>query len=230
MSVYTSGLEDKVYTGDFTSLPDIESLDSALAHAYEKMWRLLYHVITLRKRRNRLPAVSELPAEILLRIFRLCTSQGGNNHEGWFAFSQVCAPWRRVALGDPSLWCHIDLETPDLVSLMLERSLSRPLYIVASSYEQLSLSCVPGRDHTRSFALTQLEYSDYLKEDVDNYLSGQFPLLDTLSFVGTDTFAWPVLAFDLATLDAPQLQALSITNWPLLDLNLPGWEISLHFR
>ncbi|KAF8608717.1 hypothetical protein BDV93DRAFT_551536 [Ceratobasidium sp. AG-I] len=61
--------------------------------------------------------INNLPAEILTRIFALakpCALHYSASHSdpGQFSITDiasVCSYWRKVALGAPLLWCHVDL-------------------------------------------------------------------------------------------------------------------------
>lgn len=204
-------LEDKLYAGDLTGLLNIDLVGRALEQAYGKILRLLHHVVALKGVHNSYLPVSRLPAELLLRIFRSCTSQNGIRDRNWLAFSQVCTHWRRLALADPSLWNTIDLEHHDLAKLLVTRSQSMPVFVAGSS-EDLSLSFIPSRDRIHSLTLTHSANSDAAEADVTNYLSGQFPLLHALIFIGVDDNAFTC---DLSIIDAPRLQDLFLYNWTL---------------
>ncbi|KAJ7163510.1 hypothetical protein C8R43DRAFT_284116 [Mycena crocata] len=70
-----------------------------------------------------------LPPEILIKIFGIDTGVDP------VRISQVCARWRYVSLGTPSLWCHIDIRlygpgrNVDDVARFLERSRDYPLTV-----------------------------------------------------------------------------------------------------
>lgn len=206
-----SGLEDDVYIGDFTSILSFDCVDRALKQAYPKLLRLLHHIASLKSVQNSFLSVSSLPPEILLRIFRLCTLQHGNNDDHWLAFSQVCTGWRRLALADPSLWTHLDLQRPRLAKVMSERSKSLPVSVVIPSKH---FDLLPRNDRIRSFELTSFYGLD---SQLNGFISAQFPLLDTLSLV-SDTH---IGTCDVTVLGAPQLRALSLHNWIIRDWRAP---------
>lgn len=84
-----SDISNKMYEGDFTSLLESESVDSALDQVYTKILQLFHQVSELRRIRNSFASITRLPNEIFLRIFHCCTIGVDRSKPGWFAFSQV---------------------------------------------------------------------------------------------------------------------------------------------
>ena len=89
----------------------------------------------LRTVRNALAPISLLPPEVLSRVFRFLSLEeppySGKQNLGWIGVTHVCQLWRRVALGDSSLWARISGVTTntELISEMLARARNTPLEI-----------------------------------------------------------------------------------------------------
>lgn len=81
----SSDLDNDIYLNGLSGLPNAESVNDMLTQAYEKVIRLIFHIVPLRTARNSLAPISRLPNEILLRIFWICASESDP-----LAFSQVC--------------------------------------------------------------------------------------------------------------------------------------------
>ncbi|KAJ8455624.1 hypothetical protein ONZ45_g18894 [Pleurotus djamor] len=90
----------------------------------------------LKIRRNTYCAVSQLPDEILSRIFtftKLDAEQTFGSmrkrHQWMSSTVHVCRAWRKIGLNHPSLWSCIDLPAPHAME-MLFRSKSAPLQLL----------------------------------------------------------------------------------------------------
>ncbi|KAJ8507977.1 hypothetical protein ONZ45_g9711 [Pleurotus djamor] len=90
----------------------------------------------LKIRRNTYCAVSQLPDEILSRIFtftKLDAEQTFGSmrkrHQWMSSTVHVCRAWRKIGLNHPSLWSCIDLPAPNAME-MLFRSKSAPLQLL----------------------------------------------------------------------------------------------------
>ncbi|TFY70846.1 hypothetical protein EVG20_g2148 [Dentipellis fragilis] len=99
-------------------------------------------------RLNALAPISYLPPELLVLIFTLISPsrrsdlkhfrahpyEASRTHQAWVDWihvTHVCGHWRRVAVGDPSLWTVIYCELgPEWTELLLSRSKSSPIDIV----------------------------------------------------------------------------------------------------
>ncbi|KDQ05702.1 hypothetical protein BOTBODRAFT_39987 [Botryobasidium botryosum FD-172 SS1] len=100
----------------------------------------------LRSRRNQLSAVSRLPADVLLIIFRHAKAsiekdfsliRGARNYNGLafprllLTLSSVCRLWRNFITQDcPVLWTKLPMASTSLMKLFLSRSMEVPLEIV----------------------------------------------------------------------------------------------------
>ncbi|TFK64586.1 hypothetical protein BDN72DRAFT_740442, partial [Pluteus cervinus] len=64
----------------------------------------------LRVKRNSLVPISNLPADVLVDIFKLSTTKVKDEYVSFrqmIKISWVCSPWRKVALDHPILWTEI---------------------------------------------------------------------------------------------------------------------------
>ncbi|KAK0446779.1 hypothetical protein EV421DRAFT_1734027 [Armillaria borealis] len=86
----------------------------------------------LKSRRNTLAPISQLPPEMLSRIF-LFVSYPRESYKSllWINVSHVSQHWRAVALGFPALWSSPPFMVPTWAHEMLKRSKMAPLTIVA---------------------------------------------------------------------------------------------------
>lgn len=220
----TSGLQEKAYLGDFSTLSDVEAVDSALDTAYVKILRLAHHVASLREKRNSFCAISRLPEEILLQVF---TRLWGtylpdyiNGPKNLLAYSQVCTAWRRLALGYPPLWAHLDIARPRLAELMAKRSLPLPVTIYVSSYQQLRVCFCPelvqDRSCIQALVGAGFSYSDQTSTMacMEELLSGHFGALRSIRLAScwSGYSGWHKMN---ATMDAPHLRELSLLNWAI---------------
>ena len=81
---------------------------------------------------------SNLPTELLARIFLMVRNEAGRAPDGavlsnWIQVSWVCQRWRRIATTTPALWANIylgrDLENVSWLRVFLERAKRMPLDI-----------------------------------------------------------------------------------------------------
>jgi hypothetical protein len=128
----------------------MSTLNSKLALIHLSEGQLLESRIVLQRIRNRshLVAINSLPDEILAYVFALanchCYYDSENRYEPCqygmsspSVLAGVCQRWRRLAIGTPLLWSHIDLNLGgneagwlyQRAKLWLERALGAPLYI-----------------------------------------------------------------------------------------------------
>ncbi|KAK0488989.1 hypothetical protein IW261DRAFT_1414413 [Armillaria novae-zelandiae] len=84
----------------------------------------------LKSQRNTLAPISQLPPEMLSRIF-LFVSYPRELSLSWINVSHVSQHWRAVALGFSALWSSPPFMTPTWAHEMLKRSKMAPLTIVA---------------------------------------------------------------------------------------------------
>ncbi|KAK0217879.1 hypothetical protein IW262DRAFT_1463198 [Armillaria fumosa] len=122
MAETVAGLRDNMTANAQSSLSfsqiDVEILQ------HEEAVRLL------KSRRNTLAPISQLPPEMLSRIF-LFVSYPRERSLLWINVSHVSRHWRAVALGFPALWSSPPFMTPTWAHEMLKRSKMAPLTIVA---------------------------------------------------------------------------------------------------
>ena len=99
----------------------------------------------LRSEKNGLVPISQLPPELLARIFQFVADDKSRESEPLkrITFSHVSYHWRDVALSTPSLWRVISLGFPDCLTVMLQRSKMADLILYAgpglktSNYTQI---------------------------------------------------------------------------------------------
>lgn len=216
-----SGLENEHYTGDLNGLASAASLEVELQQVRLKILRLLDHAAALNQKYNSFNLVCNLPPEVLLRIFALCTYRHDlSNARRWLGFSQVCSEWRRWALGDPSLWAHLDCSTPKLASLMSSRIQSVPVSLHIP-IEALEFDFLPPRAQIRSLTLS---YTSRLPpasvELANDYFSASFAELDTLVLYDHARIA-STAPIDMTALQAPRLRTVAL--W---EFNFRAWDAS----
>jgi hypothetical protein len=107
----------------------MSTLNSKLASIYLSEGQLLESRIVLQRTRNRshLVAINSLPDEILAYVFALANCHCYYDSEDRYEPCQygmsspsvlagVCQRWRRLAIGTPLLWSHIDLNLGGFIS------------------------------------------------------------------------------------------------------------------
>ncbi|KAK7052868.1 hypothetical protein VNI00_004187, partial [Paramarasmius palmivorus] len=138
-------------------------------------------------------SISQLPIEILLRIFWHCTTWQRKNHAHlanptnieWLHFSHVCRSWRVASLNEPRLWNFPIFRAPKLAEEMLRRSKSAALELA-----------FPGND-PRGLPL--------LFEQMDR--------IGSLTLVSMKTSELKILSTRLSCKDAKALHSLTITGY-----------------
>lgn len=87
-----------------------------------------------KERHNGLSVIARLPPELLSDIFLLkaLAEREESNNSRWIRVSHVCSHWRRIALGCPAFWSHIQCTHPTWAVEMLRRSRNMPLTVVAT--------------------------------------------------------------------------------------------------
>lgn len=161
--------------------------------------------------------ISRLPAEILLQIFQCCTRRPDVEEANWLAFSHVCRQWYHLAVAESSLWTYPDFERPKLAQAMINRARSRPLHLTVR-HSCLLFSLIDGRRNVEAFnvLLTGTDCAVLWQEETTRYLSGSFPVLETLDL---RSFNQAFLA-DFPDLNAPRLASVTLHNWS------PSWNHS----
>ncbi|PBK72396.1 hypothetical protein ARMSODRAFT_1002507 [Armillaria solidipes] len=124
MAETVAGLRDDM-TANAQSSPSFSQIDAEILQHEEA-------VRQLKSRRNTLAPISQLPPEMLSRIF-LFVSYPRESYKSllWINVSHVSQHWRAVALGFPALWSSPPFMVPTWAHEMLKRSKMAPLTIVA---------------------------------------------------------------------------------------------------
>ncbi|KAJ8503461.1 hypothetical protein ONZ45_g10842 [Pleurotus djamor] len=95
-------------------------------------------ICDLRTRRNTYAAISQLPPEIISKIF-VDSNQGKQGvTRSLLNISSVCSLWRKICINTPHLWATISLAQPRWFSQMLHRSKSSPLTVYIPRCDRLS--------------------------------------------------------------------------------------------
>ncbi|KAF5313075.1 hypothetical protein D9619_003532 [Psilocybe cf. subviscida] len=118
-----------------------DNISPAVQNAVQRIDKQILHHIgpvhNLKSQRNALMPISQLPPEILGRIFH--EVRGNNRHSQddnrfwtkasysepsleWVSVSHVSRCWRKVTLDDPNLWTNPPLKNIQWTMMMLERS------------------------------------------------------------------------------------------------------------
>jgi hypothetical protein len=119
-------------------------------------------VIPLRRLRNALVGAGRVPAEVLQTILHLCAPATDlSKIAARNALSHVCYSWRQVALGDWTLWTHIDLGLPRLSRELFARCAGFPTSVY--------LTVLEAPDQARCGRLREaianaLERTEYIQE------------------------------------------------------------------
>lgn len=200
-----------------SSAPDFKdqtSVDVSLEQAYDAFFRVFKDIIGLRRHRNLLQPAVSLPPEILIEIFHYCPQLREKVYEDYYGFSQVCHRWRMVAIGTPSLWTTPDFHRPHLAKAMYQdRASNLPLTV----YSPRDFRRPPRSTDQRTRAIHILTPTIKIKERLEeedgicSYLSGKFPVLETLHLQCLNEGASPKpLPLDL---EAPSLRKLVLQDW-----------------
>ncbi|KAF8651441.1 hypothetical protein AX16_004742 [Volvariella volvacea WC 439] len=119
-----------------------EDIEATRTKIDEEIIRLESQLLQLRRRRNSLAPINQLPTEILLHIMRnlppdaLPTSAWSLTPHVWIQFTHVCHHWRALSLDDPSLWTNLRIPSmrPSLLKACIHRSQDAPLSITVDGY------------------------------------------------------------------------------------------------
>ncbi|KAK7691093.1 hypothetical protein QCA50_006196 [Cerrena zonata] len=151
---------------------DILTIEKNIRSRQETIRKEILIIVEKKRYLNSLLPISRLPGEVLLRLFRHCSSQPVyRDRYPCFNISHVCYNWRELALQTPEMWNTFCLGHPECVKLLLERSGMAPLQVTSSGrltekphpLVADSLKLVLKHSH-RVEALT-LEVSNYVLED-----------------------------------------------------------------
>ncbi|THU87968.1 hypothetical protein K435DRAFT_324107 [Dendrothele bispora CBS 962.96] len=215
-----------------TGTPDksvIHGIDQKI-HQYEDAIR------ELRSHRNSLAPISQLPPEMLSKIFMLCVTPNENQAAispryrwSWIKVSHICRHWRYVALECRCLWSCPDFSKPAWIPEMLKRSRMAPITIRVTDESPLGI-------RTMNAVNTALEHLSRVEEltlstlqisiqKVLPAMNRSAPRLHTLCLSASDPAHWAspavVLQKDFMKGDTP-----SLTHLELKDFHLP-WNSPL---
>lgn len=107
----------------------------------EEISALYLQISTLQSYLNTFSPVAKLPPEILSEIFLTVRENqilGGIRPNAWVVVTSVCRQWRSIALRTATLWTEVDLSRAEWMNLLLERSQSAPLSLVASNVHKVT--------------------------------------------------------------------------------------------
>ena len=93
----------------------------------EEVLKHQMHILNLKNRRNTYAPVSQLPPEIIIKIFELVKQEYESLK--WITVSHVCRSWRDIMLDTASFWTTLPLGSPDLTAAMIARSKSARLNV-----------------------------------------------------------------------------------------------------
>ncbi|KAH7341641.1 hypothetical protein B0J17DRAFT_647360 [Rhizoctonia solani] len=129
----------------------LKDLGDKLSKSNSYQHKLRRCEMTLHRIRNHSPSIAPinaLPPEVLTRIFNMLHSSSccfGNRKSSQISvplypdtLSQVCSRWRRIAIGERSLWSHIDL-SPSSNNNLEQRLLSRGMVFASRSDKLLNI-------------------------------------------------------------------------------------------
>ncbi|TFK23051.1 hypothetical protein FA15DRAFT_705795 [Coprinopsis marcescibilis] len=198
-----------------------ETLDNRIAALEKELFELKCH-------RNRLSSISQLPPEILSRIFFFCERsvpekvlKHGRPH--WVNVTHVSHYWRNVALGCPSLWSNIHYTAQSSQSwtqAMLDRSQSVPLAVGVEWFcdEDLPSSTEVSFQRALEKNCSRLEQLYFqadshttLREFLE-YIPPSVPNLRTLSISDCGSGNRTFRHTQSLKLDAPKLRDLRLIN------------------
>ena len=110
-----------------------QPLQDAIRVIDEEILKLNESTRRLRSERNDIVPISQLPPELLARIFQFVADDESREPKPLerINFSHVSHHWRDVALGTPTLWRIISLGFPDCLPDMLQRSKMADLILYA---------------------------------------------------------------------------------------------------
>ena len=169
------------------------------------------------------------PVEIICDIFRHatrlpqlnCDEKSRALFKGYlavlFALTSSCSRWRAIALADPTLWTNIfvDVMTPDLLRLYLERSAGLRLDVVITNPHPVTHSVLCKEAHRlRRFILDDMKLSPFWGDAFPGAASN----LEELRIDAHPNY--PSLGFLAPIFDGslPKLRSLQLRNvpfWPV---------------
>lgn len=195
-------------------------------------------IFKLYTRWNELLPISQLPAEILVKIFLAHIAQNSDHRpwQGvhWFNFSHVCRHWRDISLDCPSLWTTIRLVGRTAwIFERLSRTKTAPLILRAWLGENIHATTIPLITNLLAREMWRIqELQIPLKSSTTVGAAG---LLTKLKIYDTshDRLAWKSFSKIIYSNDAPLLESLDIDGnsfyWqPMCHPNLKKLSICCH--
>ncbi|KAF8662699.1 hypothetical protein AX16_001141 [Volvariella volvacea WC 439] len=112
------------------------SIEAERMEIDNEILRLERRLLNLRRRRNVLAPINQLPEEVLLRIIMELPPDMPTSPSSWIQFTHVCHQWRIISINDPLLWTtlYIPEMSPFWIKNFVLRSRKAPL--------ALSINCV----------------------------------------------------------------------------------------
>ncbi|KAJ8508611.1 hypothetical protein ONZ45_g9137 [Pleurotus djamor] len=131
----------------------------------------------LKTARNTHSHISQLPLEVLALIFQYLkrpTHTHRRKDRGWLTVLRVCRAWHQLALDTPRLWSHITLSERSHEELLIKRSKSTPLQVVADIFGVEAsvigtLAAIVGRE---TYRLTHLKVDSARHAEMLAFLEG----------------------------------------------------------
>ncbi|KAG5723409.1 hypothetical protein E4T56_gene13779 [Termitomyces sp. T112] len=141
MSVTSFVTPYEFHSGIDVATPNDAPSDKARCLIDQELQRLEDTIRALRSHRNVLAPISQLPPEMLSKIFayRVAECADSTNPLEWIRVTHVSRHWRAVALDCPSLWGNLIFTRPRWSKEMLKRSKMASLFVKAD------LSCFTPR-------------------------------------------------------------------------------------
>ena len=193
--------------------------------------QVLYSLLT---RRNTLVPISNLPPEILARVFHLLVLKEPpffvRRKLGWIRVTHVCRHWRQVALDDSSLWAQIIWGSQTVtnikwISEMLARAKNAPLdiefYNVLESSPEAILMILPHLSHIRQFRLYVSTRFPCNIDRVQKIYSCEAPVLKHFECNAFSLIRFPDIGGNMLFKGrAPMLRTFSLSHvvipWPFI--------------
>ncbi|KAF9494048.1 hypothetical protein BDN71DRAFT_1014098 [Pleurotus eryngii] len=200
----------------FRSSPNLGEVDAKIQDFKHQIDLIQGEIRRLEEYKNtRLLTVSKLPPEVLSMVFESLALEATPHsyytcdaYKHLLPATQVCRPWRQVALDSPRIWgCIFGFASPRIVELFLERAKSAPLYLVAPGYysnektllavlnhldrlKEINLGCKPEwvkriiSEPTPQLEVITLKNASQSSPDALQFLADAFPVLQHLSLTG----------------------------------------------
>ncbi|TCD71697.1 hypothetical protein EIP91_005463 [Steccherinum ochraceum] len=192
-------------------------------------------VLEQRRRLNTLTDISQLPTELLLKIFSFCVDfdlyeKSSEDHMlktpyRWSCITHVCHHWRDVALHDPQLWSHVSFTADshyNAVPAFLYRSRDLLLTLEVAETEDFAydpaVEAVQGilsqvhRARALHFRVSRAAWVDLVPEESETSVI-QAPHLTSVRMHELHRYNSKLPRFFTDILDAPNLQELVLSGY-----------------